>query len=177
MLVPDYSPPPVREGPCRDDEAVVTVLDASALASRVDGRDGSGTMAETETCSIRRDPLKIHVRSRWRQVEESVRSYIERRLLFSLGRFGSRVLRVTVQIVDADGPLGGAYQGVRIELRFRPKGTLFAEDADTDLSAAVDRAADKIAQAVARSLRRSREARDGWRPQPTKEVAREGELD
>jgi len=36
---------------------------------------------------------------------EALQSYIERRLHFSLGRFGRRVGRVRVRITDVNGPL------------------------------------------------------------------------
>lgn len=101
--------------------------------------------------------MKIHVRSKHFAVDEALRCHIERRLEFSLGRCSPRILRTTVQLLDLNGPRGGEDKACRIEVRLRPTGTLFVEDRDADLFAAVDRAADRTGRSVARALKRERE--------------------
>jgi ribosome-associated translation inhibitor RaiA len=101
--------------------------------------------------------MKIHVRSRKAEVDETVRAQIERRLQFSLGKFSPSILRVAVQIVDLNGPRGGEDKSCRIELRLLPTGSIFVADTDADLYAAVDRAADRAAQCVSRATRRTRQ--------------------
>ena len=118
--------------------------------------------------------MKIYVRSRQVEVDETVRAHIERRLLFSLGRFSQRIRRVTVQIVDVNGPRGGEDKVCRIEARLLPTGSTFVEDRDADLYAAIDRAADRAARSVSRAIKRTQELeRDHGRPpSPLSEPAR-----
>ncbi|MEI6669787.1 MAG: HPF/RaiA family ribosome-associated protein [Acidobacteriota bacterium] len=105
--------------------------------------------------------MKIHVRTQQDGVGPAARAYVDRRLEFSLGRFASRVPRVSVQIVDLNGPRGGEDISCRIELWLPPAGRLFVEATDANPYAAIDRAADRAARAVARVIGRSRDvARD-----------------
>ncbi len=101
--------------------------------------------------------MKIHLRSKKVGLDETVRAYIERRLRFSLGRYSPRILRVTVQIVDLNGPRGGEDKVCRIEVRLLPTGSVFVEDTDADLHAAVDRATDRAARSVSRAIERTRD--------------------
>lgn len=105
--------------------------------------------------------MKIHVRSRLVVVGADARAHIERRLESSLDRLADRVQRVTVTLLDVNGPRGGEDKLCRIEVRLRPTGTLFIEDAGADLRTVVDRAADRAGEAVSRALERGRSARRG----------------
>jgi putative sigma-54 modulation protein len=119
--------------------------------------------------------MKIHVRSRQVEVDDAVRAHIERRLQFSLGRLSPRILRVTVQIVDLNGPRGGEDKACRIEVRLLPTGSIFVEDTDADLYAAVDRAADSAARSVSRAIKRTRDLeRDAAPPSRTLPAGCEG---
>jgi len=108
--------------------------------------------------------MKIHVRSKQLAVDEALRRHIERRLEFSLGRFAHRIMRVTVQLSDVNGPRGGEDKVCRIEVRLRPAGTVYVEDRDADLVVTVDRAADRTGRSVARALQRARELDRRIRP-------------
>jgi putative sigma-54 modulation protein len=103
--------------------------------------------------------MKIHVRGKQIELDETVRAHIERRLQFSLGRLSPRIVRVTVQIVDLSEPRGGEDKTCRIEIRLLPAGSIFIEDTDADIYAAVDRAADRAARCVSRAVQRERDLR------------------
>jgi putative sigma-54 modulation protein len=100
--------------------------------------------------------MKIHVRSRQVELDETVRGYVERRLELGLGKLAERIVRATVYVVDVNGPRGGEDKVCRIEVRLRPTGTVMVADSAADLLVAVDRTADRAAQAVARALKRTR---------------------
>lgn len=108
--------------------------------------------------------MKIHVRSRLVVVGDEARAHIERRLASSLDRFADRVQRVTVSLLDVNGPRGGEDKLCRIEARLRPTGTVFVEEAGADLLTVVDRAADRVGEAVSRALKRGRRSRRGAPP-------------
>lgn len=109
--------------------------------------------------------MKIQIKSKQAEINEAARAQLERRLEFGLGRFSPRIHCANVQLVDINGPRGGEDKVCRIEVRLLPTGTLFVEDVGSDGYAAIDRATDRIARAVIRFIKRSRdierEAPDG----------------
>ncbi len=88
---------------------------------------------------------------------EAFRSYVERRLRFALGRFGSRVGQVTVRI----GADGWAQGRCRVSTEVLPFGRVAVDESDPDLFAAIDRATGRIGRLFGRELERAREARIG----------------
>jgi len=87
---------------------------------------------------------------------EAVNQYIERRLRFALGRFGSRVGQTRVRIT-AEGDRG---RRCRISVEVLPFGRVAVEEIDTDLFAAIDRATGKVGRLVGRELERMRSLRN-----------------
>src|SRR5437588_5874844 len=89
---------------------------------------------------------------------EALQSYIERRLHFSLGRFGGRVGRVRVRITDGNGPRGGPDKSCHISAELLPSGmTVLQQAADGNLYTAIGHATEGIGRAFSRGLRRNRE--------------------
>jgi putative sigma-54 modulation protein len=87
---------------------------------------------------------------------EAVCDHTRRRLGFALGRFADRITSVWVRLADENGPRGGVDKRCRIEVRGTQKWLVLVDDADTDLHAAIDRAADRVARSVVRTLERLR---------------------
>jgi putative sigma-54 modulation protein len=104
--------------------------------------------------------MRLEIRSRDVEIGQELRGSIERRLRFLLGRFGTRVGRVTVYLAELDGPRGGIDKRCRIVVRLVHSGQILVEYADTDLGAALERAADRVGQSVGRELERRRERGD-----------------
>lgn len=113
-------------------------------------------------------------RSKQFEVNEAVHARLERRLQFGLGRLSPRIQRVTVRLVDLNGPRGGRDKSCRIEVRLLPAGRVFVEERDANLYAAVVRATDRVARSVSRAAARTdgtggdarRRQRRGRRPLP-----------
>lgn len=101
--------------------------------------------------------MRIRVRGGGLELTDALRDHVERRLLFALGRFGRRVAAVSVRIEDVNGPRGGADKRCLMAVRLNPRGEVVVEKTDSDLYAAVDRAAGRLGEGVARDLAR-------WRP-------------
>ncbi len=101
--------------------------------------------------------MRVAMRINNTDLSETFRSYVERRLRFALGRFGSRVGEVTVRI-SGDGP---AEMRCRIDSEIRPFGRVAVEESDADLFAAIDRATGRIGRLFGRELHRVRDARLG----------------
>lgn len=103
---------------------------------------------------------------------EALQSYVERRLHFSLGRFGGRVGRVTVRISDVNGLRGGVDKACYVSAELLPsRAAVMQRAVDANLYAAIGRAAEGIGRSFARALGRNREWRrhrrtvrpPGWR--------------
>ena len=89
--------------------------------------------------------MKIQIRGKDIELDKAMKEHIEHRLLCGLDRFSPRITRVTVQILDLNGPHGGPDKSCRIEIRLHPSGRIFVKDTDAHLHAAVDRAVDRAA--------------------------------
>lgn len=103
--------------------------------------------------------MRIHVRSRGFELTDALRGYAERRLLFALGRFGRKVLAVTMRLDDLNGPRGGSDKRCQIIAQLSPRGDVRVEELDGDLYAAISRGAERLDRAVARETKRRRELR------------------
>lgn len=101
--------------------------------------------------------MTISVRGDGLDVSPELGGHVERRLSFALSRFGGRVRAVSVGLADLNGPRGGIDKRCSMQARLAPRGTVRVEDTDSDLPAAIDRAATRLARAVTRALERRRE--------------------
>ncbi len=101
--------------------------------------------------------MRLRIRSRNCTVSSECLGAIERRLRFVLGRFGQQIHLVTVDLAESNGSCSGMDKCCRIDAGLKPLGRVFVEVTDKDLDGAVNRAADRLAQAVDRDLRQRRE--------------------
>jgi putative sigma-54 modulation protein len=114
-------------------------------------RSSAATMAQI------RGAMQIEIRARHIDVTAALRTHIERRLTFALGRFAERIGRVRVMLDDMNGPRGGIDKRCRITIRVVPTGTVVMEDQDSNVYTAIDRVAGKAGTCVGRQLKRPRE--------------------
>jgi ribosome-associated translation inhibitor RaiA len=85
---------------------------------------------------------------------EALRTYLQRRIRFALGRVSRSIRRVTVRV--ADGTPGGLGVEVRITLDLLPAGRIVLIEQAPELHAAIDSAVDRLARAIARRMDRGR---------------------
>lgn len=100
--------------------------------------------------------IPIDLRSTNVAISVALREHVARRLSFALSRFTHRVERVTVRIVDINGPRGGPDKRCRIVVRLRPARSILVEATDSDAYAAVSQAANRLDERVSRDLARER---------------------
>jgi len=100
--------------------------------------------------------MRLDLRIQKVDLPQEVNRYIERRLRLCLGRFESRIRRVSVRIFDFNGPRVGADKRCRMTVRLTPSDAIVVEEVNADLFAAIDRAAERAGQALARKLHRVR---------------------
>jgi len=101
--------------------------------------------------------MRIQINSRGCELGEEQRHRIQRRIEFALGRFATRIQRVTVRLEDENGPRGGLDLACRVAVKLKPEGELHVLDRDEEERAVTDRALDRAARAVARYLERQRQ--------------------
>lgn len=114
--------------------------------------------------------MRIDVRHRDSSVTRSIREWAQRRVLFAVGQFGTKVRSVRVGLSDENGPKGGVDQRCLMEARLTGPGSVIAEVRDPDLYAAVSRAADRLGRRIRTSLDRQRAGRRA--PTPRSDRAR-----
>ena len=104
--------------------------------------------------------MDLEVRIHNTDLTAALRAYIDRRLRFSISRYG-QLGRVTVRVSDLNGPRGGPDKCCRIVAELMPSGMVVLQVIDADLFGAIDRAVDRVGRALARQLARARELRTG----------------
>lgn len=99
--------------------------------------------------------MRIDVRGLGFTVTHALREHVARRLHFALARRAHALVGVVVRLMDENGPRGGVDKTCRAELKLKGQPSLVVEAKDSDLYAAIDRAAARAARALSRELNRS----------------------
>jgi ribosome-associated translation inhibitor RaiA len=90
-----------------------------------------------------------------------VAEYIREKLSVKLGKFGRRVLDVVVHLKDINGDRHGVDKCCHLEARLAGLEPVNVQECHEDLRAAVDIAAERLAEAVHRHVERFRSLRRG----------------
>lgn len=108
--------------------------------------------------------MQIQIRRRNLELTAELSGHIERRLQFSLGRFGNRLRAAVVHLQGLSGPPDGVEQECKITVHTNWNCQIVVEDRHADVFAAVARAAERAGRAVERQTA----LRDGSQhPRPT----------
>lgn len=98
--------------------------------------------------------MNIDIRANGFALTEALREYVARRLRFTLTRADEHVRRVSVHLGDVNGPRGGRDKRCRVRVMLRDRPDVVIDDVETDLYAAIDRAANRAGRCVARCVAR-----------------------
>jgi ribosome-associated translation inhibitor RaiA len=104
--------------------------------------------------------MHLRVRGVNLEVRRELRTSIERRLWFALGRFAPRIGRVTVSLAKQSSPDRTSEKRCRIIVCLIPAGRVQLEETDIDLGPVVERATHRVGQLVRREIERQREQSD-----------------
>lgn len=88
-------------------------------------------------------------------LSQDARALAERRILFALSRFESRIQDVDLVVSDENGPRGGVDKVARIAVTLRGASDVVMTHKDDEISKCISRLADRAGRAVARSLKKS----------------------
>lgn len=100
--------------------------------------------------------MRMGILARGMSLSEAIRLYAQRRLRTALGRYRDALASVQVRLSDINGPRGGIDKHCVIEVRGPALVPIVVRERDSDLYAAIDRAAARIDRTVARRLSRTR---------------------
>lgn len=100
--------------------------------------------------------MSIHISDRQGLLNKELRGFLERRLLFALSRFDSRVNSIEVVVKDENGPRGGIDKVCRVSIALNRAEDVIVKETDTDLIACLARVAERAGRVVARSIDRSK---------------------
>ena len=100
--------------------------------------------------------MTLDIRTQDVQLPPDLRSKIEDRIRWALGRFVTRAAKVTVRLRDINGPRGGVDKHCRIEVNVRGQRPLAVEDYDCEILPVVGKTTDRLRRALARAIHRPR---------------------
>lgn len=100
--------------------------------------------------------MKIQVNARHLALSKELKRYVKHRLKFALGSRFDQVSRVKVTLSDINGPKGGEDKRCQMLLKIQGQGDVVIEDVQSQLYAAIDRAASRASQTVAKRVERLR---------------------
>ena len=99
--------------------------------------------------------MKIAIVDRNSCLTEETRSLAERRMLFALSRFGSKIDRVTLVVEDANGPKGGVDKNCNVSVKLKRLPDIHVASRGTDVAESISLAAVRVGRAVRRVIERS----------------------
>ena len=101
--------------------------------------------------------MNVDVHIRTADLNDALRTYIERRLHFALGRFAGTLGRVRVQVEDVAGARSATDTSCRIRAELLPNRRVLSQQAiDANLHVAIDLATERIGRSLGRALERNR---------------------
>ena len=100
--------------------------------------------------------MQISIQANGFSLTEGLRAHVERRMRAALGWSGGHLRRLAVSLSDINGPRGGRDKRCKVQVRLAGGAEVVIEDTETDLYAAIDRAAERADRAVVRRMERQR---------------------
>jgi putative sigma-54 modulation protein len=101
--------------------------------------------------------MRVHVRCTGIPHSQSLVDHTTRKIHQHLSRFGHRISSIEARVSDINGPRGGLDKRCLLTARGPGLGSLRIEELHQDFYAVVEQALGRLAQAVARSIARTRE--------------------
>ena len=101
--------------------------------------------------------MQIEIQARDFHLTYALRDYIQRRLGFALSTRYQNIKRILVRLSDINGPRGGNDKCCQIQMVLPQQSDVVIEDTETDMYAAINRAADRARRTLGRRLTRQRD--------------------
>ena len=105
--------------------------------------------------------MRVDIKTSGIDLTDGLREHTERRLGFALDRAHYDLNTVIVRLSDINGPRGGADKRCQIQIPLPRHGDVVIEETDADLYVAIDHAASRAGNTLARQLARRHEQASG----------------
>ncbi|TWU55892.1 HPF/RaiA family ribosome-associated protein [Rubripirellula reticaptiva] len=99
--------------------------------------------------------MSINITDRSNLLDTEARQLAQRRLLFALSRFDSRIKQIDLVVEDENGPRGGIDKSCRISVSLDHASDVVVSGKDSDVCRCISRAAERAGRAVARTIEKS----------------------
>ena len=103
--------------------------------------------------------MQIDIQCRGFDLTESLRDYTSKRLAYSLSHGESHIKRISVRLSDINGPKGGEDKRCHVELRLLGLPEIVIEETQSDLYAAISRAAERAGRTLTRRVEQHHQGR------------------
>jgi putative sigma-54 modulation protein len=98
--------------------------------------------------------MELFIRTHNVEITEAAKEHIHRRLGFALDRFGNRIRKVRVYLMDLNGPRQGIDKLCQLTILLRGLGRMTVLEKDSTVTSAVSRAARLAQGRIAKKIRR-----------------------
>ena len=105
--------------------------------------------------------MHIDIQARDFSLTRALRNHVERRLSFALSSRYGHIKRILVRLSDINGPRGGNDKCCQLYVVLPGQADVVIADTQSNLYAAIDRAADRASHAVSRKLARLQRSKRG----------------
>ncbi len=99
--------------------------------------------------------VTIFITDRAGLLNGELRQLAERRFLFALSRFDSRISKVELVISDENGPRGGIDKACRVSITLHRAPLVVISEKNSDLAKCISRIAERAGRTVARAIEKS----------------------
>lgn len=113
--------------------------------------------------------MQIDLQFRGIDLSPAVREHAERRARFTLARLSSRIARVSISLVDINGPKGGEDKSCTVQISLLQSGVVVVEELGSDLYQVLDRALARAGRTLVRRM--ERQARQRYAPRAERMLA------
>lgn len=96
--------------------------------------------------------MTISITDRSDLLDPILRDLAERRLLFALSRFDSRVIHVDMVVEDENGPRGGVDKSCRVTVSLHRCNDVVISDKDSDMGKCISRVSERLGRSVSRAI-------------------------
>jgi ribosomal subunit interface protein len=103
--------------------------------------------------------MQVDIQARDFELTDSLRDYAERRLRFAFTASSNYIQRITMRLSDVNGPRGGEDKLCNIKVTLKTYSDVIIKDVESDMYAAINRAADRAGRNVQRKIRRQQTIR------------------
>lgn len=106
---------------------------------------------------MQRNAINLKIQAHDLPLTDGLRQHVATRLADALNYGRDIVTRIVVRLSDVNGPRGGEDKCCDIEVRLKGAPALIAEDIQSDLYVAIDRASERVGHALDSQLARRRD--------------------